>query len=217
MRLRFINKDNENDEIEVAPGYAGKYVDENGVEHLGLNELRISLDKDLINIKDVETSVLLDSNGEALESQEGVTTAFAGFEEDLRIINGATQSAGAIARGSIAWVLTDNDEDDDEAEPEDFFTDKTIATLPSAPVLELDGVRVKVAGVQARILRIAPDEIPFVVPESLKYTMKPRCAAPSIHASTCSGAKKLIVSLKPCTFTAFTLIAASPEFSSSIT
>ncbi len=168
VRLRFINKDKENDELEIAPAYVGKYVDEDDVEHLGLDEIRIPLAKELININDVETTILLDSNGEALESQEGVTTRFAGFEEDLRIINGATQAAGSIARGSIAWVLTDNDdEDDDEAEPEDTFTDKTIATPPSAPVFELDGVRVTVAGVPARILRIAPDEVRFVVPETI--------------------------------------------------
>lgn len=169
VRLRFINKDKENDEIEIVPGYAGRYVDEDGDEHLGIDEIRIPLSKDLINIKEVETTILLDSNDEALESQEGVTTAFAGFEEDLRIINGATQAAGSIARGSIAWVLTDNDdEDDDEAEPEDTFTDKTIATPPSAPVFELDGVRVTVAGQPARILRIAPDEVRFIVPETIE-------------------------------------------------
>ncbi|MGH9839016.1 MAG: hypothetical protein ACREEM_09545 [Blastocatellia bacterium] len=169
VRLRFINKDKENDELEITPAYTGGYVDEDGKEHLGMDEIRIALDKDLINITEVETTVLLDSNGEALESQEQVTTAFAGFEEDMRIINGATQSAGAIARGSIAWVLTDNDDEDgDEAEPEDTFTDKTIATPPSAPVLELDGVRVRVAGVPARILRIAPDEVRFVVPETIE-------------------------------------------------
>jgi uncharacterized protein (TIGR03437 family) len=169
VRLRFIDKDKENDEIEITPGYVGQHIDADGVEHLGLDEIRFSLSKDLINLKDVEVSVLLDSNSEALESQIDVTASFAGFEEDMRIINGATQSAGAVARGSIAWVLTDNtDEDDDEAEPEDFFTNKTIATPPNAPVLELDGVRVTVAGVPARILRIAPEEIRFIVPENIE-------------------------------------------------
>jgi uncharacterized protein (TIGR03437 family) len=169
VRLRFINKDKENDELELTPTYAGRYVDEDSVEHLGQDEIRVALDKDLINIKEVETTVLLDSNSEALESQENVTTAFAGFEEDMRIINGATQSTGSIARGSIAWVLTDNDDEDDgAAEPEDTFTDKTIAAPPSAPVFELDGIRIQVAGVPARIMRIAPDEIRFAVPESIE-------------------------------------------------
>jgi uncharacterized protein (TIGR03437 family) len=169
VRLRFVNKNGENDEREVTPAYAGRYVDEDGREHLGQDEIRIPLDKVLINLREVETTILLDSSAESLESQAGVTTDFAGFEEDMRIINGATQSAGPIARGSIAWVLTDNDdEDDDAAEPPDVFSEQTMVAPPDAPALELGGVRVEVAGVRARILRVAPDEVRFVTPESIE-------------------------------------------------
>jgi uncharacterized protein (TIGR03437 family) len=163
VRFRFKINDTEEDEVELIPSYAGKYVDDDGKEHQGLDQIIVSLDEDLANKINVETTVLLTSNAESVTSQEGVMTAFTSFQQDLSVINGASQESGPIARGSIAYALVQNDDDESDA-----FSDQIIEASRTAPPLELGGVTVKVAGVAARILRVAPEEVRFIVPTAIE-------------------------------------------------
>lgn len=163
VRFRFKINDTEEDEVEVAPSYAGPYVDDDGKEHLGLDQITVSLDEDLANRVNVETMVLLTSNSEAVTSQEEVTTEFGGFQQDLSVINGASQESGPIARGSIAYALVQNDDDET-----DVFSEQTIEASRTDPPFELGGVTVKVAGVAARILRVAPEEVRFIAPTGIE-------------------------------------------------
>jgi uncharacterized protein (TIGR03437 family) len=162
VRFRFKINDVEEDEVEVIPSYSGAYVDDGGKEHLGLDQIIVSLDEDLANRVNVQTMVLLTSNFESVTSQEEVTTEFAGFEQDLSVINGASQESGPIARGSIAYALVQNDDDET-----DVFSEQTIEASRTNPPFELGGVKVKVAGVAARILRVAPEEVRFIVPANI--------------------------------------------------
>lgn len=163
VRFRFKINDTEEDEVEVTPGSSGPYVDDDGKEHLGLDQITVSLDEDLANRVNVETMVLLTSNSESVTSQEEVTTAFAGFQQNLSVINGASQESGPIARGSIAYALVQNDDDET-----DVFSDQTIEASRTDPPFELGGVTVNVAGVAARILRVAPEEVRFIVPANIE-------------------------------------------------
>ena len=65
VRFRFKINDTEEDEVELIPSYAGRYVDDDGKEHLGLDQIIVSLDEDLANRINVQTMVLLTSNFEA--------------------------------------------------------------------------------------------------------------------------------------------------------
>jgi uncharacterized protein (TIGR03437 family) len=177
VRFRFTIANNEEDEVEVTPSYAGAYFDEDGKEHLGLDQIIVALDEDLTNKLNVETTVLLTSNAEAVTSQEQITTSFGGFEEDLSVINAASQESGPIARGSIASARPQNDDDE-----EDVFTTETIKASNTNPPLELAGIRVEVAGVSARILSVAPDEVRFIVPAAIK-------AAENVLARLSNGTK----------------------------
>ena len=55
--------------------------------------------------------------------------------------------------------------DDDET---DVFSDQTIEASRTDPPFELGGVTVNVAGVAARILRVAPEEVRFIVPANIE-------------------------------------------------
>ena len=55
--------------------------------------------------------------------------------------------------------------DDDET---DTFSEQTIEASRTDPPFELGGVTVKVAGVAARILRVAPEEVRFIVPANIE-------------------------------------------------
>jgi uncharacterized protein (TIGR03437 family) len=163
VRFRFKINDVEEDEVEVAPGYAGAFVDDDGREHLGLDQITVSLDEDLANRVNVETMVLLTSNAESVTSQEEVTTEFAGFQQDLSVINGASQESGPVARGSIAHALVQNDDDET-----DVFSEHTLEASRTDPPFELGGVKIKVAGIDARILRVALEEVRFIVPTGIE-------------------------------------------------
>lgn len=163
VRFRFPLDNGEEDEIEVIPSSAGRYVDEDGKEVQGLDQIVVTLDSDLANRVKVDTKVLLTSNTEALTSQDEITTSFATFEEDVSVINAASQESGPVARGSIALALIQNDDDET-----DVFTDQTVTASPIAPPLELAGIRVKVAGVAARILSVAPETIKFILPANIE-------------------------------------------------
>ncbi|MCI0387749.1 MAG: hypothetical protein MOB07_03115, partial [Acidobacteria bacterium] len=145
------------------PSYADKYIDEDGREHMGVDQIIVSLDEELTGRVNVQTMALLTSNSESVASQEQIMTSFAGFEEDLIVINAASQEAGAVARGSIASTRPQNDDDE-----EDFFTDQTITASNTNPPLELAGIRVKVAGLAARILSVSPEDIRFIVPDGVE-------------------------------------------------
>lgn len=163
VRFRFINDDHEDDEITLTPSYAGKYTNEDGQEYLGLDQITVTLDEDLANKINVETAVLLTSNSESVTSQEQVTTSFRGFEDDMNVINAASSESSAIARASIASAFK-QDPDDETA----IFTNDTITAPATNPPFELGGIRVKVAGLAARILYISPNQINFIVPEGIE-------------------------------------------------
>lgn len=163
VRFRFKLNDTEEGEVELTPSYAGKYVDDDGREHLGMDQIIVSLDENLVSKVNVETMVLLTSNAESVASQEGVMTSFTDFQQDLSVINGASQESGPIARGSIAYALVQNDDDES-----DSFADQIFEAPRTDPPTELGGVTVKVAGVAARLLRVAPEEIRFLVPSNVE-------------------------------------------------
>ncbi|HKQ73764.1 MAG TPA: hypothetical protein VJ810_08570 [Blastocatellia bacterium] len=163
IRFRFQLGNGEEDEIEVTPNYADKYVDENGREHMGVDQIIVTLDEELAGRVNVETMALLTSNSESMTSQEQILTSFAGFDEDMIVINAASHEAGPIARGSIASARPQNDDDE-----EDVFTDQTITASNTNPPLELAGVRVKVAGIDARILSVSPEDVRFIVPDGVE-------------------------------------------------
>jgi uncharacterized protein (TIGR03437 family) len=177
VRFRFALDNGEEDEVEVSPSYAGKYVDEDGKEHLGVDQIVVSLDEELTNRVNVETTVLLTSNSESVTSQEQTTTSFGGFQEDLIVINAASQESGPVARGSIASARPQNDDDE-----HDIFTNQTIAAPAANPPLELAGVRVKVAGIDAHILSVSPEEVRFIVPDGVE-------ASDNVLAQLTNGAK----------------------------
>ncbi|MGH9769853.1 MAG: hypothetical protein ACREAB_20710 [Blastocatellia bacterium] len=163
VRFRFRLDNGEEDEIEVTPSYADKFIAEDGREHMGMDQIIVSLDEDLAGRIDVQTMALLTSNGESVTSQEQIMTSFAGFEEDLIVINAASQESGPIARGSIASARPRNDDDE-----EDVFTSQTITASKTNPPLELAGIRVKVAGLDARILSVSPEDVRFIVPDGVE-------------------------------------------------
>jgi len=163
VRFRFRLDNGEEDEIEVTPSYADKFIDVDGREHLGVDQIIVTLDEDLAGRVDVETMVLLTSNSESVTSQEQIMTSFSGFQEDLIVINAASQESGPIARGSIASARPQNDDDE-----EDIFTDQTITASKTNPPLELAGIRVKVAGIDARILSVSPEDVRFIVPDGVE-------------------------------------------------
>ncbi len=163
VRFRFRLENGEEDEVEVTPGYADKYIDEDGREHMGVDQIIVTLDEDLAGRVDVETMALLTSGSESMTSQEQIMTSFAGFQEDLIVINAASQESGPIARGSVASARPQNDDDE-----EDVFTDRTIIAPKTSPPLELAGVRVRVAGIDARILSVSPEDVRFIVPDGVE-------------------------------------------------
>lgn len=163
VRFRFTLENGEEDEIEVTPNYAGAYVDEDGVTHFGLDQIVVGLDEDLANRVNVDTKVVLVSNSEALTSQDDVVTSFSTFDEDLSVINAASQESGPLARGSIALALIQNDDDE-----EDVFTTQTLTVSAFNPPFELGGIRIKVAGADARILSISPETVKFILPVNIE-------------------------------------------------
>ncbi|HYE74911.1 MAG TPA: hypothetical protein VEF04_16340 [Blastocatellia bacterium] len=163
VRFRFTNDDNEDDEITLTPSYAGKYKGENDEEYLGLDQINVTLDEDLAGKVNVETVVLLTSNSESVTSQEQVTTSFGGYEDDMNVVNAASSESASIARGSIASAFK-QDPDDETA----IFTNDTITAPATNPPFELGGIRVKVAGLSARILYISPNQVNFIVPEGIE-------------------------------------------------
>jgi uncharacterized protein (TIGR03437 family) len=163
VRFRFQLENGEEDEIEVTPSYAGAYVDDNNVTHLGLDQIVVALDADLANRINVDTKVVLISNSEALTSQDEVVTSFSTFDEDLSVINAASQESGPLARGSIALALIQNDD-----EEEDVFTEQTLTASVFNPPFELGGIRIKVAGADARILSISPETVKFILPVNIE-------------------------------------------------
>lgn len=163
VRFRFQLGNGEEDEIEITSRYAGAYVEDDGVTHLGLDQIVVALDEDLANRVNVDTKVVLVSNAEALTSQDEVVTSFSTFDEDISVINAASQESGPLARGSIALALIQNDDDE-----EDVFTAQTITASPFNPPLQLGGIRIKVAGADARILAIAPETVKFILPAGIE-------------------------------------------------
>ena len=93
IRFRFQLGNGEEDEIEVTPSYADKYIDENGREHMGVDQIIVTLDEELTGRVNVQTMALLTSNSESVTSQEQIMTSFAGFEEDMIVINAASQES----------------------------------------------------------------------------------------------------------------------------
>lgn len=177
VRFRFALENGEEDEFEVTPLSSAPYVDADGKTHLGLDEIIVSLDEEIANRRNVDTKILLTSNSESLISQDGVTTAFEDLQEDLSVINAASQESGPLARGSIALALVQNDDDE-----EDVFTEQTLTASPLNPPLELGGIRVKVAGVAARVFAIAPDQVRFLVSANLE-------AADAVLVQVSNGSK----------------------------
>jgi uncharacterized protein (TIGR03437 family) len=163
VRFRFTLANGEEDEVELVPLSVQPYLDTDGKEHLGLDEIVVSFAEELAGYQNVDTKVLLTSNGESQISQDGITTAFGEIQEDLSVINAASQESGPLARGSIAIALVQNDDDET-----DIFTEQTLTASPLHPPLELGGLRVKVGGVAARVFSVSPDQVKFLVPANLE-------------------------------------------------
>lgn len=133
----------------LTPSYAGPQG-----EFLGLDQINVSLTKDLAAKLDQEitVSVVATTN---IDSNK-TTTSFSGFEEALSVYNAASFDASIVARGSLAV-----------AQGASLAKDTMEAAGPNYPT-ELKGVKVTVAGVAAQITYISPTQVNFLIPNGTK-------------------------------------------------
>ena len=133
----------------LTPSYAGIQG-----EFLGLDQINVSLTKDLAakTDQDITVTIVATTN---IDSNK-TTTSFSGFEESLSVFNAASFDGGTVARGSLAVAQGTN-----------LAKDTMEAPGPNYPT-ELKGVKVTVAGVAAQITYISPTQVNFVVPSTAK-------------------------------------------------
>jgi uncharacterized protein (TIGR03437 family) len=134
-------------DFTFTPSFAGAQP-----EFPGLDQINVTLSKDLAAKTDLEitVSVVATTNIDSNKS----TTSFTAFEESLTVSNAASFAGGVVARGSLAFAQGTNLAND-TATPADF-------------PLELNGVKLTVAGVAARLTYISPTQINFIVPNETK-------------------------------------------------
>lgn len=128
------------------PSYAGVQP-----EFLGLDQINITLSTALADKADQEIIVTAVSTTNVDSNKS--TASFAGTEAVVTISNAASFEQGTVARGSLA-VAQGEMLSDTTATPADF-------------PLELNGVKVTVAGIAARLSYISPTQINFVLPNDL--------------------------------------------------
>jgi uncharacterized protein (TIGR03437 family) len=136
-------------DVTLTPQFSGAQP-----EFLGLDQINVTLTKDLAAKMDQEVtvSVIATTN---IDSNK-TTTSFSGFEEALSTFNAASFDGGIVARGSLAVAQGDK-----------LANDTMEATGPNYPT-ELKGVKVTVAGVAAQIAYISPTQVNFLVPSTVQ-------------------------------------------------
>lgn len=136
-------------DVTLTPQFSGAQP-----EFLGLDQINVSLTKDLAAKMDQEitVSVIASTN---IDSNK-TTTSFSGFEEALSTFNAASFDGGIVARGSLAVAQGDK-----------LANDTMEAAGPNYPT-ELKGVKVTVAGVTAQIVYISPKQVNFLVPSTVQ-------------------------------------------------
>lgn len=128
------------------PSYAGVQP-----EFLGLDQINITLSTALADKADQEITVTAVSTTNVDSNKS--TASFAGTDAVVTISNAASFEQGTVARGSLAVAQGDK-------------LSNTTATPTDFP-LELNGVKVTVAGIAARLSYISPTQINFVLPNDL--------------------------------------------------
>lgn len=136
-------------DVTLTPSYAGPQG-----EFLGLDQINVSLTKDLATKIDQEITVSIVATTN-IDSNK-TTTSFSGYEAPLSVFNAASFDGGIVARGSLAV-----------AQGTDLAKDTMEATGPNYPT-ELKGVKVTVAGVAAQITYISPAQVNFLIPNGTK-------------------------------------------------
>lgn len=133
----------------LTPSYAGPQG-----EFLGLDQINVSLTKDLADKmdQDITVSIVATTN---IDSNK-TSTSFGGYDPPLTVYNAASFEGGVVARGSLAVAQGDN-----------LSTSTVTANGPNYPT-ELNGVKVTVAGVAAQITYISPSQVNFLVPSATK-------------------------------------------------
>lgn len=121
-------------------------------EFLGLDQINISLSTALVDKADQELTVSI--VGTTNIDSNKTTISFGGTDPVVTVSNAAGFDAGTVARGSIAVAQGEK-------------LSNTTATPSNFPT-ELDGVKVTVAGVAARLSYISPTQINFVIPNDTK-------------------------------------------------
>ena len=136
-------------DVTLTPQFSGAQP-----EFLGLDQINVSLTKDLAAKMDQEitVSVIATTN---IDSNK-TTTSFSVLEEALSTFNAASFDGGIVARGSLAVAQGDK-----------LANDTMEATGPDFPT-ELKGVKVTVGGAPARIQYISPKQINFILPNDTK-------------------------------------------------
>lgn len=128
------------------PSYSGVQP-----EFLGLDQINITLSTALADKADQEVTVTAVSTTNVDSNKS--TTSFAGTDPVVTISNAASFDQGTVARGSLAVAQGD-------------MLSNTTATPTDFP-LELNGVKVTVAGVAARLSYISPTQINFTLPNDI--------------------------------------------------
>ncbi len=136
-------------DVTLTPQFSGAQT-----EFLGLDQINVSLTKELAAKMDQEITVTVISTTN-IDSNK-TTTSFSEFEASLSTFNAASFEGGIVARGSLAVV-----------QGEMLANDTMEAAGPDYP-LELKGVKVTVGGTPARIAYISPTQINFLMPNDAK-------------------------------------------------
>jgi uncharacterized protein (TIGR03437 family) len=131
-------------DLTLTPVFAGAQPD-----FPGLDQINVPLLKDLADKKDTEFAV----NFGATASNK-TTTSFLPFVGGYSVFNNASFEGAIVARGSLAHATGEN------------LSKETIDGAAAGFPLVLGGVRVTVAGRQARIAAVSPTRVTFIVPDN---------------------------------------------------
>jgi uncharacterized protein (TIGR03437 family) len=133
----------------LTPSFAGPQPD-----FLGLDQINVNLTKELAGKTDLDVTVIVPA-ATNIESNKS-KTSFKPFEEAITVLNGASFDALVVARGSVAV-----------AQGMGLSNETASAAGPDFPLV-LNGVRVTVADMPARLSFVSPAQVNFILPNDVK-------------------------------------------------
>lgn len=133
----------------LTPSFAGAQP-----EFLGLDQINVSLTKDLADKKDQDVTVIVPA-ATNIESNKS-KTSFQPSQASITTLNGASFDAGVVARGSVAVAQGAN------------LSNETATAPGSNYPTELKGVKVNVADMPALISYVSPTQVNFILPNAVK-------------------------------------------------